>query len=82
MSLTHTLSLSLSGHTHTHTQLGETETYLKAAQAQTAQKNREIDALRKERDRLLSQNRLAQMKQAGGVNGYGNNNNKRPRMSF
>jgi hypothetical protein len=34
---------------------------------------------------LLSQNRLAQMKQAGGVNGYGNNNNnnnKRPRMSF
>jgi hypothetical protein len=45
-------------------QVTELEIYIKSSQSVVMQKNREIAELRKDRDRQLSQNRLAQLKAA------------------
>jgi uncharacterized membrane protein YgaE (UPF0421/DUF939 family) len=45
-------------------QVTELEIYVKSSQSVIMQKNREIAELRKDRDRQLSQNRLAQLKAA------------------
>jgi hypothetical protein len=64
----------------------ELETHLQGMTARLGEKNREIHELRRDRDRNLSQNRLAALKASAmggsGGNGNGGGNNKKSRHSY
>ncbi|KAG7336794.1 hypothetical protein IV203_020502 [Nitzschia inconspicua] len=75
---------SLQGSINTDVEYYKRKTYIKSSQSVLTQKNREIAELRKDRDRQLSQNRLAQLKAAAAAaeNENHNSNNKKSCHSY